>query len=702
MSKRKPTALLLSIGLSIVLTACSSSAEVSTGESAKQLLLAAYEQTWVDSDLQGVITEDKDISLKDDFAAAINRDWKLEIGDKYHDIFQEATDTVLEKQKAAVLDESIQGEEAQVLRKYYALSSDWDYRNSQGIEPLRPYIKDIESISSMDELVDFFCNLQRNPLALAPIGISVLDYYHTEKYPDVNLTLIGAPELSLTDSYGSTLYNQLNSISGLELYESVENRAHYMLQQLGYSKKEAGELIRKCLLWEKKVDELNSDYEIDDIEKNAMMRDEVEEIAGEFPLNAILDSWGFGQTEQIVMSIGYARKLSSLCSKRNLDDIKAFLIVNYCLKSADFLDRETYEYMSSISAELPENEMNYGMSDEQAEDTLQFDYYIGSTAMLGAMNKVYVENYFDDSTISELTKITQDLIDGYKVIFSEEPWLSEEGKAACLEKLSYMKIHIAYQNFEVLDYSKTPFKSKEEGGSFLEAYYAASRYSIYHKTLRSTMKFDRDFWDPLEAMLSTTESNAFYAGYLNGIFICAGVCEPNCYSPDMTYEEKLAGISTIVGHEITHGFDAQGAQYDKEGMRFDWLPYEDQQSFNDKTEEVASYYSTLIPYPGASDYNGMNLNKEATADMGGLKAALYLASLVPDFDYDLFFRSFAKVWRCNIPLEAEQGRFHYDEHPLSFYRVNVGVQQFDEFYDTYGIKEGDGMYLAPEKRIKVW
>ncbi len=702
MPKRKTKALLLSIGLTIVLSACSSSAGVSSDGGLAQMFYDAYAQPWVDSDIQYAITEDMDISIKDDFAAAVNRDWKLGMEDEYYDLFQEAVDAVYEKQKAAVLDESIQGEEAQTLRKYYALSSDWNYRNSQGIEPLRPYIEDIESISSTDELMDFFCDLDRNPLALAPIGIRVLDYYHTEDFPDVNLTLIGAPELSLTDSYGNSFYNELNSTDGLQVYESVENRALYMLQQLGYSEKAARGLLRKNLLWEKKIHTADEDYEITDIDNNAYLRDDVEEMAGDFPLNDILDSWGFYDTQQIVMSSGYARELSKLCSDSNLDDMKAFLIVNYCLRSADFLDRETYETMQKYSASRLQDEMNFGMSDEQAEDMLQFDYYIGSTSMLGAMNKVYVENYFDDSTISELTGLTQDLIDAYKVIFSEEPWLSEEGKQACLEKLSYMKIHIAYQNFEVLNYGISPFKSKEEGGSFLEAYYASCRYGMYHKAFLSTKKFDRDYWDPLDKMLSTIETNAFYCGYLNGIFICAGICGPLIYTPDMTYEEKLAGISVIVGHEITHGFDNNGALYDKEGLRFDWLPYMDQHNFNDMTDNVASYYTTLIPYPGASDYKGENLKTEATADMGGLRSALYLASKVPDFDYDLFFRSFATAWRENVPLEAEQSHFHYDEHPLSFYRINVGLQQFDEFYETYGIEEGDGMYLAPEKRIKVW
>ena len=88
--------------------------------------------------------------------------------------------------------------------------------------------------------------------------------------------------------------------------------------------------------------------------------------------------------------------------------------------------------------------------------------------------------------------------------------------------------------------------------------------------------------------------------------------------------------------------------------------------------------------------------------MGGIKATLYLAAKVPDFDYDLYFRSFARLWRMNVPLESEKQRFSGDVHPLSFYRVNVGLQQFDEFYETYGIKEGDKMYLDPDKRIKVW
>ena len=321
---------------------------------------------------------------------------------------------------------------------------------------------------------------------------------------------------------------------------------------------------------------------------------------------------------------------------------------------------------------------------------------------LGALNKVYVENYFDDSVVSDLTGITEEILDGLEVIFKEEPWLTDEGKALCVEKLKNVKIHIAYQNFEVLDYSLAPFLSKEEGGNFLDAYYATERYGMQHKVFLSKQKFDRDYWDPISANTSTTMTNAFYMPSTNGIYICAGICEPYAYSPDFSYEEKLAGLGCVVGHELTHGFDKNGALYDKDGRRNTWLPYKDQTAFNDRNDIVSAYYTTLQPYPGSGLYQGSNLSGEATADMGGLKVTLYLASKVPDFDYDLYFRSYARLWRANVPLEVEKTRFNGDSHPLAFYRVNVGLQQFDEFYETYGIKEGDGMYLDPDKRIKVW
>ena len=700
--KRRPTTVILSLAMALVLTACSVGSSDAAGESMQERIAAALSSGWVDSDLTGVISADKEYSEKDDFAAAKNKSWKLEIGDSYYSVFQDISDAVLTKMKKAVTDESITGEEAEVLRKYYALSSDWDYRNSQGVEPLKPYIADIESISSMDELYAFFGDIERNPLALAPVRVDLMTTYHVNEYSDINLMILEPPTLSLMADNGQTFYDKISSPSALELYESAENKTLYMLEKVGYSEKDARNIFKNCLKWEKKVASSSVDMGLEDLVKSTKTRDEIERLQGDFPLNGLLDAWGFTDAKYVVVPEFYTKRLDRLCRKSNLEKIKDYLIVNYCLESSLMLDRATYDQMGEFSKSRTHQQMDFGMSDEQREDELQFKYYIGQTAMLGALNKIYVENYFDDNTTAELTKLTKDLIEAYNVIFSEEDWLSDEGKAACLDKLNSIGIHIAYQSFEVLDYSRTPFKSKEEGGSFLDAYFAMKRYSMHHNVFLSNQKFSKDYWDPVSSSTSTTMTNAFYNPATNGIYICAGICEPNCYSPEMTYEEKLGGLSVVVGHEITHGFDRNGSLYDKNGLKNTWMPYKDQVAFTDLNDKVAAYYSTLSPFVGAGLYQGTKVVEEATADMGGLKACLYLGSKTPGFDYDLFFSSYARLWRVNIPIEAEKSYVSGDSHPLAFYRVNVGVQQFDEYYETYGVKEGDGMYLEPEKRIAVW
>ena len=141
---------------------------------------------------------------------------------------------------------------------------------------------------------------------------------------------------------------------------------------------------------------------------------------------------------------------------------------------------------------------------------------------------------------------------------------------------------------------------------------------------------------------------------------------------------------------------------DKDGIEKEWLPKEDQKAFEDATSKVAMFYLTLKPYNGSGVYNGSMVQGEATADMGGVRVTLELAKKIPGFDYDAYFRHYAKMWAVQRLLEEEKFLFSDDEHPLDFYRINVTLSQFDEFDDTYDINEGDGMYVVSDKRIAVW
>ena len=296
--------------------------------------------------------------------------------------------------------------------------------------------------------------------------------------------------------------------------------------------------------------------------------------------------------------------------------------------------------------------------------------------------------------------MTTDLIDVYRDIFSNEDWLSKEGRALCLEKLNALKVHVVFPDKG--DYSDLNIVPAEEGGSFLEAALAVYGFGVRKSAALAAEEVDLDKWDPYSTMLSTTQTNSFYYPTMNGIFICAGILDDPAFTPEMSDEEMLAGIGTIVGHEITHGFDANGVLYDKDGIKQTWLPEKDRSAFGDRTIKVTSYYSGMTPFQGSGLYNGTRVQVEATADMGGMKAVLALAARKDHFDYDRFFRQFARLWSSQISYDHEKYLFESDVHPLDYLRTNVTLAQYDEFLSTYDIHEGDGMFIPEGKRVKVW
>ena len=200
---------------------------------------------------------------------------------------------------------------------------------------------------------------------------------------------------------------------------------------------------------------------------------------------------------------------------------------------------------------------------------------------------------------------------------------------------------------------------------------------------------------------SSLDVNAYYNPLDNSINILAGLLANDFfYDADAPYEQNLARIGSVIGHEITHAFDTNGYRYDKDGVMQSWWTKEDEEAFQLRSNKLIKYYGALTPIPGRSTYSA-NVSGEAIADMGAVKCMLAIAKEQDSFDYKLFFESYAQLWRAKRAYvqEIETAK---DSHPLEFLRTNVTLQQFDEFIETYDIKPGDGMYVAPEDRILVW
>ena len=207
--------------------------------------------------------------------------------------------------------------------------------------------------------------------------------------------------------------------------------------------------------------------------------------------------------------------------------------------------------------------------------------------------------------------------------------------------------------------------------------------------------YDKEKWGSAPHVV-----NCFYNPMSNSIYIMGAFARGGMYDSGMSDEELYGTVGAVIGHEISHAFDSTGAQFDKNGDMISWWTEEDYEKFLERNEKMAAYYNAMHPWEG-QDFRGSIMTGEACADMAGIKVMLLLAAEKPDFDYDLFFRTYAGVWLMKDTLQSAYSRIT-DTHPMGYLRVNATLQQYDEFLDFYGISEGDGMYLPPEERVAIW
>ena len=650
---------------------------------------------WIDSSIKGNVTVDTAVSLKDDFAAAVNQDY-YSSGESSGRTISNIARMITDRKRAMLTDASVTGKAIEEVRKYAALAEDHEGRKALGVTPLEPYIRSIENISSVEELYAWIAAPASNPLGVSPVEVAGSGRSQVD--PSSYFVVIGNASFTLQRQNGSSdAYFNMGE-ADLEKMVMVDQKVSCVLKQMDYTEGQIQAILDNTWQVEKTLANLVDDS-LTEEEDMTFNREEIAYIQGDFPMTDYLDNWGYGACNHFLADAKYLKAVDNVCS-RYLEKMKSMLIVKYVLSLGKYLDEDTAHTFEKI--EVPRGvtlEPDERTEEQKADDRL-FEEQIGSSALAAALNEAYLDTYISPDIYDRLYGMTADIIDVYRDIFTNEPWLSEEGKALCLEKLNAIKIHVVFPDKG--DYSGLNIVPAEEGGNFLEAALAVREFGIRKSAALSAGKVDLDIWDPYSPMLSTTQTNSFYYPTLNGIFICAGILGDPVFTPEMSDEQMLAGIGSVVGHEITHGFDANGVQYDKDGIKQTWLPEKDRSAFGDRTIKVSAFYSGLTPFQGSGPYNGTRVQVEATADMGGMKAVLELASRKENFDYDTFFRQFARVWSSQVSYDTEKYLFDYDEHPLDYLRINVTLAQYDEFTETYDIHEGDGMFIPEGKRVKVW
>lgn len=697
---KKLTAMILSVGIMI-------SSFAGCGALEENLSDVPGKGKWVDSDVTGTVKAEDVIRLQDDYAASVNQDWIVNA--PHPENTDEISDLIIKRYLKVLDDSSVTGKNADVMRTFRELYYGWEERSRLGVEPLRKYLETIENIDSMDALTAYQGSTEENPFGLgllmpAKVGAQI-------QFVDKNTLYLSPPSYSLQDR---SAYLSFGSNS-MEAKERNDHIVSDILGKLGYAERDIDRILKENYAIETalaKIDNGGSDGDFYTASENFKQvqttREGLGAFIGTYPLFEILDQRGFGACDSLNVDYMYLAALGSVYRESNLESLKSFLIVHLVNAARMYFDRETLNEM--LEAERSQTRKDDGAGNPGDDQLFQYTLRLGGYGPL--MDTLYLDRYYpDEESTAPYMQIVDSLMDSYRVMLSEEDWISGETRKVAQEKLNNMAIHLIRPNNEA-DYSDVDIKGYAEGGNLLDAAAEGRReFTRHFAEMAADKDVDRYFWDVYDTETSATEPNCFYMPAKNGIYILAGwFANPDyLFGENASREQILASVATIVGHEISHGFDSNGSLYDKNGAVYDangdqtdWMSVDDRSRLNERSDALAAYFSLARPIPGKKQVIGANVKNEAMADMAGIKAVLYMVKDEPGFDYDEFFRAYAAVWRMQISEEAELSLMDMDIHPLSFYRININLQQFEEFYDTYDIKPGDGMYLAEEKRISVW
>ncbi len=636
---------------------------------------------WLDTNLKENLTEGMELSPKDDFYLYVNYDWLMnsEIPDGYSELVGvlESLEDQARDFFAILEDESVTGRDADLMRDIFGIVFDWDARNADGIKPMMKTLEDIRGISSMEELEEFLCDPEKTfKVPLFVTFENVLNMDNSFQY----LFAIRSGKFILGDPEEYETRTEL----GNRTYEAAKDFVRKMLVRAGYDEKEADEVFEATIELETKLAKGMKDS------GNAWLYEKPSEkelwyYSTNFPLMQVVDAYGYGDANSCACeNLQYLKNLDGIYKKKNLGKIKDYLTVKFVMEAASFLDQESNAAHGEYSNRV------YGRNGEASYETLMYFNFIRSY-WGDLMMRTYLLKHDAKPEKERLEKLIREVIAEYREMLQEEDWLSAETKAKAIEKLNYVRILAGYPE-NLRSYDSVDVK----GMNYWEFGKLNNRLLREADAAKTNGTADKESWND-----SPMYGTAVYSVGNNSITIPLALLFGDWYHEGTSDEELYAWVGTVIGHEISHAFDSQGATRNKDGQSTDWWSAEDKKAFEGRMEKLQAYFGNVTVWEG-NPVSAEKICDEACADIGGMKVMLRLAKKQENFDYDKFFRSFAESRRALDSREYQEYKMLRDVHLAYFLRVNSTLQQFEEFAETYDLKEGDRMYLAPEDRVQVW
>lgn len=420
-------------------------------------------------------------------------------------------------------------------------------------------------------------------------------------------------------------------------------------------------------------------------------RKEIEAFMPHMDGRRLLSSWKLTKEKKLFLAdAAYLQKLDEAYVQDNLPLLKSYAVFRIMDGFAPYADRRLRDLQRSYT------QYRFGIEKSRSDEET-------ASRMVQALlpyefGQIYMKDHCSPDAVRDVTAMIDKIRGVYRERLLKNDWLGEDTKKEAVGKLDALRVFVggpAADDKPIIE-DMPDVVSEEDGGDLLSniMHNAVLVQDQVHQLIGTD--FDPDKWYAFQPQ----DVNAAYIPANNSITIPAGILNPPFYSPDASYGANLGGIGVVIGHEISHAFDPNGSQYDKDGNMKNWWTAGDYAMFQQKAAAFAPYYSRYEVGEGLYE-NGALVANEAIADCGGLSVATEIAGGDENTLRDLY-RSFAAIFASKMTPQLLLQSVQTDPHPIMQARVNGALSATDSFYEAYDVEDGDGMYVAPEQRVTLW
>ena len=580
------------------------------------------------------------------------------------------------------------------LSDFYKLAMDQDRRNKEGLTPVKPLLDEMEAAKTLDQLHDL-------QLKYAKIGYGVpFGSYFGADDKNVTRNILCLSQGGLT--LGQKDYYLNNDKATSDIRDAYKKHLVRMFKLYGFTDAQASVKAADVFRAETELaiaSKSNTELRDPQANYNKMSLKEFEDNYPNIPLCQMAEAEGVKLDYIQEMNVGqpaFFTALNSLMALQTADELRAIMEWDVIQSSASYLTDEirqaNFDFFGKTMSGRKEEYPLWKRATNQVE-----------SAMGEALGKMYCERYFPASS----KKMMEELVHNLQISLGEridaQTWMSDSTKKNAHEKLDKFYVKIGYPN-KWTDYSKLTIDPSK---SYYDNVLATREFAVDKMIADKAGKpVDRDEW-----FMTPQTVNAYYNPTTNEICFPAGILQRPFFDPKADAAFNYGAIGVVIGHEMTHGFDDQGRQYDANGNLHDWWTADDAKGFEKRAKLYSDFFDGIEVLPGLHA-NGKFTLGENLADHGGLQVAFNafkhatankplktIDGLTPD---QRFFIAYAGVWGQNITDQEIRNRVKRDPHSLGEWRVNGALPHIDAWYKAFNVKKGDKMYLPENQRLELW